>query len=228
MNRKIYILPGLGASTDIYRALRFPAGYEIVPVEWIMPRPDESLSAYAKRLVERYRIRPGQVLMGMSFGGMMINEISRLAEPRKMVFISTVKTSEAFPPWFKWGRAVRIWNRLPYGLIVHPLRTARFMPVKVVRKRLLLYERYLSIRDPEYFKWAIRQILFWNRDMPPFPYLHVHGTRDRVFPMKYLKGDVVPVEGAAHLALMTHPHRIGPVVRRFLKVPHLSGVQQRR
>jgi len=216
MKPKIYIVPGMGASTSIYRGIRFPERYEVVPVEWMMPEKDEPLGRYVERMIERYSIKEGQVLAGMSFGGIIIHEMSRKLPPQKMIFISTVKTHRSFPPWHRWGRYLKIWNFLPYRLITNPLRTASFVPFKALRKRLELYEKYLSIRDTGYFQWAMKQIMQWEGDIPPYPYLHVHGTSDRVFPYRYLHGEVVPVEGAAHLALMTHPHRIGPVIRSFL------------
>jgi len=216
MRRTVYIIPGLGAKTDIYRHVRFPADYRIVPVEWLMPEPEETLSAYAGRLIETYAIEPDGILTGMSFGGIMINEIARQVPPAKLIFISTVKTHRAFPPWYAWGRKLKIYQWLPYDFIVEPLKTARYMPVKKLKKRLQLYEKYLSIRDTAYFQWAIERILYWKGEIPPYPYLHVHGSADRVFPVKYLKGNFITVPGD-HLVMLTRPKLISRHVQAFLE-----------
>jgi len=215
----VYLLPGLGAKSDIYRRIRFPRDYRIKAVEWLPPLPKESLREYAERLIRVYAIRPGNVLTGMSFGGIVINEISRLVPPSRMIFISTVKSGEEFPPWYRWAARAGLYRFFPYKAIVRPMHTAAFMPLKRLKKRLMLYEQYLSIRDPEYFRWAVEQILDWQGQMPPYPYLHVHGKSDRVFPVRFLKGKVRVVPGD-HLVMLSRPALISRHIKEFLDQPY--------
>ncbi len=216
--KRIYLMPGMGAGSRIYRHIRWPAGYEIVPMEWLMPQsPTEPLSRYVERLIAHYAVAPGSILAGMSFGGVIINEMSRQLPVAGLIFISTVKTHRAFPPRFRWARKTGIWRVFPYGLITRPERLAPWMPVRVLRKRLQLYADYMSMRNTGYFRWAMRSILHWKGDVPGLPYVHIHGTADHIFPYRRLTGRVEPVEGAGHLALMTHPRRVSALIADFLK-----------
>ncbi|NPA46930.1 MAG: alpha/beta hydrolase [Chlorobi bacterium] len=213
---KLYLMPGMGAKSTIFKGLRFPPHVETVRMEWLMPQKNESLEAYTARLISTYDIRPGSVLLGMSFGGVIIHEISKQIPVEKLIFISTVKSNACFPPWYKWGRLLRIWNWLPYGLITQPARTAKAVPPGKLRKRLMLYETYMSIRSRTYFRWAMKSILTWRSDLPQTPWIHIHGDKDRIFPFRYLKGEIFPVNGAGHLAVMTHPKKISRILKAHL------------
>ena len=215
-DKLLYLMPGMGARSSIFKGLRFPSGIRPVYMEWLMPEGDEDLDHYTERLIRHYAIRPGSILLGMSFGGIMVHEIAKRLEVEKLIFVSTVKTHEAFPHHFHWGRKLRIWNLLPYGLITHPMRTAAWVPVGRIKKRLALYDQYMSIRDSAYFRWAMKRILTWQSPLPPVPYLHIHGDRDRIFPLRHLKGEVYPIAGGTHLAVMTHPKKINRILAPYL------------
>ncbi len=214
--KKIFIVPGLGAKTDIYKYIKFPPEYQVVPVEWVEPQQQDTLPDYAAKLVEYYKIEPGHVLAGMSFGGIIINEISKIIEPEKMIFISTVKTHTELPIRYTIAQKVKIWNFLPYHLIIEPNKIQPYIPIRFVKKRLKLYEQYMSIRSKNYFKWSIREILQWRGHIPPYPYTHIHGTSDRIFPFSKLIGNIVPIPNGSHLIILTHPKQISKEINRFL------------
>ena len=210
-------MPGMGATSRIFSRLRWPEGFDVVPMEWFVP-PDGSmtLSDYAAALAERYAVEPGSILAGMSFGGVMINEMAALTSPERLIFISTVKSGREFPPYFRPTRSLGLWRLLPFKLIVRPGDLMPLAPTKRLRKRLALYRDYMGIDDVRYFRWATRSILHWKGEVPQLPYVHIHGTADRIFPYRYLRGRLRPVEGAGHLALMTHPRRVSALIADFL------------
>ncbi len=213
---KIYLMPGMGAKPEIFSRLRFPSGWQVIPVEWLLPARNESLAVYAARLIEHYRIVPDSVLLGMSFGGILIREIAEQIPVSGLVYISTVKSREELPPVYTIGRKLQVWHYLPYGLITRPERMKEFVPLKSLRKRIQLYEHYMGIKNPAYFKWAVKQLLTWKRSLPVMPYIHIHGTGDLIFPFKHLRAGRIPVQGAGHLAVMTHPFQINKILKKRL------------
>jgi pimeloyl-ACP methyl ester carboxylesterase len=213
---KIYLMPGMGAKSIIFKNLRFPPGITPVFMEWINPMQDENLSAYAKRLTEIYRIEPHSILLGVSMGGLIVREISGTLPVNRLIYLSTVKTHKELPLRYTVGRMLHIWNFLPYSLISRPEKLKPFMPFKRLKKRIALYEKYMAIHDKGYFHWAIENFLLWHRDLPDIPYLHIHGTKGRIFPYRRLKGNVIPIENAGHLAVMTHPFQINRILNENL------------
>ena len=41
-----------------------------------------------------------------------------------------------------------------------------------------LIDKYLTVRDENYLKWSIREILNWKQVKPLKGIIHIHGERD--------------------------------------------------
>ena len=72
----------------------------------------------------------------------------------------------------------------------------------IVKDRLDLYERYLSMRQKEYLEWAIEQMILWSRTEPDKSVIHIHGDLDGVFPIKNIKNCIV-IKGGTHIMIIT-------------------------
>ena len=100
----VYMMPGLAASTAIFERIKLPeANFEIHLLEWEIPLEKESLLNYAKRIAEKI-IHPNPVLIGVSFGGILVQEMARFIKVRKVIIISSVKSNLEFPRRFKLGK----------------------------------------------------------------------------------------------------------------------------
>jgi hypothetical protein len=71
-----------------------------------------------------------------------------------------------------------------------------------------LREQVISMtkhNDPAFLYWCVNAIVNWNggsgyrKDI-----IHIHGTKDKMFPIKNLK-NVIPVEKGTHKMLLTNP-----------------------
>ncbi len=76
---KAFLVPGLGAD---YRAFKNICvdGYERVNVIWIDPDKKDTLSTYAQKLIDHYKIVPRSIVIGNSLGGMLAIEIAKRVE----------------------------------------------------------------------------------------------------------------------------------------------------
>lgn len=196
-NLQVYAIPGLGTDWRIFSQLeRFvPLRY----LDWLPPEPGESLSAYAARMA--LPIQGDRVcLMGVSFGGIVAQEIARLREVERLVIVSGIKDPKEKPLF------LRMFRRLPlYQLSRGRWRVATLPfwgPLFGVRKReeQRLLQAIFARFDDEYRMWAIRQMANWEGPRPRVPFLHIHGTRDKVFPIRRLSG-VTPVAGGTHFLI---------------------------
>ena len=74
---KIFAIPGLGVDGRVYNRLSafLP---QIQVIEWLIPKPNESLQTYAARMAEPLKGHQGEIiLMGTSFGAVVAQEISQ-------------------------------------------------------------------------------------------------------------------------------------------------------
>ena len=69
--------------------------------------------------------------------------------------------------------------------------------------------------DPHFLKWAIGAILNWKAKTIPSNVKHIHGTRDKLLPLRYVKPDYL-VEGGTHLMSINRPKELSSLLRQLL------------
>ena len=211
-----YFVPGLAASKEIFKNIRLPeTDFEIHILEWLIPNKDETLSAYAKRMCERIS-HENPVLIGVSFGGVVAQEMSDFVALQKLIIISSVKTKHELPRRLKIVKNTGIYKVLPTGwaLSVKDLTKLAIGPKS--RKRLRLYQEYLWMRDKTYLDWAIKQMVCWDRDKVLREVVHIHGDADIVFPIKNLKPDFV-IPNGTHVMILNKGSKVSALLQNILK-----------
>ena len=70
---KIYHVSGLGANEKAFSSLQLRSGFELVDLPWLLPESDdESLAHYAERMLSPINLNEKFMLMGLSFGGIIV------------------------------------------------------------------------------------------------------------------------------------------------------------
>ena len=198
----VYFMPGLAASTLIFEKIDLPKDvFEVVFLEWEIPLVKESLVEYALRMTQKIK-HPNPVLIGVSFGGILVQEMANLIEVRKLIIISSAKTNLEFPKRMKVAKATKAYKLIPMNLILNLENLARFSFGEKINQRLHLYEKFLSVRDIGYLEWAVEQVILWDRTKVDPRVIHIHGDVDDVFPIKYIE-NCIRIKGATHILILT-------------------------
>ncbi|MFD2824048.1 alpha/beta hydrolase [Lacinutrix iliipiscaria] len=191
----VYFMPGMAANPSIFENIKLPEDqFKIHWLEWMIPIKDETLSAYAKRMILNIK-HQDVVLLGVSFGGVLVQEMSKHMQLRKLIIVSTIKTKYEMPKRMKLVRLTKAYKVLPTSLASNIDVLAKYAFGKSVTKRVALYKRYLSMSDKRYLDWAIKEMVCWNQDKPIAGVIHIHGNNDMVFPYKNIKNCITVTEG---------------------------------
>ncbi|WP_409415666.1 alpha/beta hydrolase [Flavobacterium sp. PS2] len=197
----VYFMPGLAASTTIFERIALPEDtFEVHLLEWEIPLEHESLQDYAKRIAQNIK-HSNPVLVGVSFGGILVQEMAKHIEARKVIIISSVKCNAEFPRRMKIAKTTKAYKLIPMRLILNVENLAKFSFGEKINKRLKLYEKFLSVRDIRYLDWAIEQVILWDRTKIDESVIHIHGDEDEVFPIKYIANCKV-VKGGTHIMIL--------------------------
>jgi len=196
-------MPGLAASSSIFERIQLPSDiFEIHLLEWILPEKEESLEHYAQRLSKNIR-HENTILVGVSFGGILVQEMKQFVNPKKVIIISSIKTNAELPRWMKLARTTKAYKLIPTQLLENMDNLAKFtFGSTVVKQKLKLYEKFLSVRDKDYLDWSIEQIINWKRVEIDPEVIHIHGDNDDVFPIKHINECIV-VKGGTHAMILT-------------------------
>lgn len=191
----VYLMPGMAASPLIFENIHLPPDrFEVHLLDWFLPDPGMDLKAYARKMCERVD-RPDPVLLGVSFGGMLVQEMAKVIHPVKTIIVSSVKSRAELPKRMIFAKYTKIHKLLPTGLVGNVELLAKYAFGESVTKRLHLYEKYLSLRDRRYIDWSIDQIVNWDQVDPPENLVHIQGERDTVFPLANIKQCIVVKNG---------------------------------
>jgi len=196
----VYFMPGLAASSSIFERIALPDAFEIILLEWEIPLENESLKDYAKRISLKIN-KKNPVLVGVSFGGILVQEIAEFITVRKVIIISSVKSNLEFPLRMKLAKTTKAYKLIPTNLILNVENLAKFSFGDKVNQRLKLYEKFLSVRDKNYLDWAIEQVILWDRTIVDIKVIHIHGDMDDVFPIKHIN-NCIAVKGGTHIMIL--------------------------
>lgn len=197
----VYFVPGLAASPLIFERIVLPDDFfEMYFLEWIIPDKNETIEKYTKRMLEQVK-HDNPVLIGVSFGGIIVQEMAKWIPVQKLIVISSVKSNTEFPRRMKWARSTRIYKLLPTKWVSNIELLAKFAFGKTVVHRMDLYKKYLSVRNPVYLDWALEQIILWKQQGQISGIVHIHGDKDDVFPIKYIANCIV-VKGGTHILIL--------------------------
>ncbi|MGM8361178.1 YqiA/YcfP family alpha/beta fold hydrolase [Flavobacterium sp. ARAG 55.4] len=198
----VYFMPGLAANSLIFERIKLDeALFDVHYLEWEIPKPQESLVDYAKRIVLKITEK-NPVLIGVSFGGILVQEIADLIEVRRIIIISSVKTRSELPKRIKFAKSTLAHKLIPMRLILGLNKLAKSILTEKLKHRIQLYDTFLSVRDIYYLKWAVEKVVLWNRLAADNRVVHIHGDKDRIFPVQNIKKCIV-IKGGTHVVIYT-------------------------
>ena len=216
MDRKrIYCIPGLGADKRLYSRLELDA--ELIPIYWVEANETDSISDYAKKLLPQIKdINP--TIMGVSLGGILAVEISKLIICDQLILISTIKSKKELPPYFS------IVDRLPFKLN----KAADWFKVhgdflkpiynKTNKEDLELFKAMLHDADANFLNWGVNAVAHWSfEEEIETPYIHIHGTMDLVFPTRWIE-NFNPIKNGSHYMIVDKSDQVSDAIAKALKL----------
>jgi pimeloyl-ACP methyl ester carboxylesterase len=214
MSQSIYCISGLGADERAFSRLQLP-GYELHFIPWIDPEPNESFDHYAKRMSSVIK-EPEPIIIGLSFGGMLAIELTKLIKVKKLILISSVKTRSEEPWWMRTSGKLKLHQLVrprPHPLL-YPIENY-FLGAHTKAEKTIA-NHFRETVNKTYLQWAIHQIVNWNNVTIPANCLHIHGNADRLFPIRNVKADYV-IEGAGHFMVFNKANEISHIISAELQ-----------
>jgi len=194
-------MPGMAANPSIFKNIELPnQKFEQHLLAWFVPKQGMTLAEYAYEMTKHIS-HDNPVLVGVSFGGLLVQEMARYITTKKVIVVSSIKHESELPKRMLFAKYTKIHKLLPTGLINNVELLAKYAFGEAVTKRVALYEEYLSIRDKYYIDWSIDQIVNWKSTYCPECMVHIHGDKDAVFPIGNIK-DCISVKNGTHTMII--------------------------
>lgn len=209
----IYCISGLGADEKIFAKLQLK-GYDLKYIPWLQPNKNEKIDEYAKRMALAIH-DDAPILLGVSFGGMMGIEIARLMPVKKLFIVSSIKSVKEMPAWMRWAGSLKLNKIVPlrsYKLIDKIGIDRLGVTTKEERELVRNYRKNVDLR---YLDWAIQQIVKWKNNWQPDHIVHIHGNKDKIFPVKRISGGHI-IKNGTHLMIYNRADEISRLIEQEL------------
>jgi len=206
---KLYLIGGLGADERVFKYLKLDI--ETTVINWIEPTPKEELRSYAIRLSEQINQKDKFGILGVSFGGIVAIELSKITKPSKLFLISSVETSKQLPQHYVSIGKTQILNLIPNRFIKPPKSLLGFL-FGAKNKKLL--EQIIKDTKPKFIRWALNAIINWSNELNYLDTIRIHGTKDKLIP---LKGNAIEVKDGGHFMIVDKADEISRLVNERMK-----------
>lgn len=214
MKQRVIFFSGLAADQRAFSLLTLE-NVSAVFVNWIEPLEDEKVHDYAMRLVKDIEITKDDILLGLSFGGFIAQEIAAERSVKKVILLSSLRSGETLRPLFTAAEKLHLLDLINSDLlkstITHGAKILLPQKDKIVKVLLEMMENFTGT----YYKWAMNQVLHWNGANVTCPVYHVHGDKDEIFPISLVENAVI-VKGGRHLMVATKADEVSKILMDFI------------
>jgi pimeloyl-ACP methyl ester carboxylesterase len=210
----VYCFSGLGADFRIFSQLEIQHA-QLHAVNWEMPMAGEALPDFALRLAGQIT-HPNPVLLGVSFGGMLVTEIAKRLPHQKAIIISSCKARQELPWYFKAAGRLGLHKVVPYESVTKVSALSRFIfDSRSKAEELYLKQMMLRQTQVEFIRRSVNMILNWQNQVAPHDLIHIHGTKDRLL----IPGPVKPthwIDGGGHFMVWNMAEMVSTIINRVL------------
>lgn len=211
----IHLIPGLGTDHRIFDHL-LPAVSGRHAHDWPIMATGSTLRHFAEALAERIDAGRPHVLIGMSMGGMVVQELAALTKPTQVVIISSWKGPQEMPPPIRLLRGRHPERLISRRFLQHSLPLIRWEMGVEAPESAALFDHFLALHTIEQLKVQVNACLEWEGPAVPVQNLiHIHGDHDRLMPMEYIVGAEV-VEGGTHFMTYDRGAQVSAMILRTL------------
>lgn len=224
-NGTLILLSGMGADERLLALQRRQFPNLIVP-PWLEAHRNETLAHYGERMAdmvrERYPLTSPLVLGGVSFGGMVAQEMALHLKPSRLVLIATCRSRLGVPAHWRMGARLITFTprRLLKSFTVLAPFGLKIMGGDIPGEHLAMLTDMFDQVDPALVQWSCRAILHWNGVDPQAlhcPVVQIHGDADPLIPLRKVNSDIV-IPGGKHLINVVHADAVNDVLQAQLAV----------
>ena len=185
-------------------------GFEVVHIDWDLPLENETLQNYALRISENIKDE-NAILIGLSFGGIISVEISKIKKFKKVFLLSSAKTKFEIPFYYRFLGKLNLLRIIPSSILkrVNSLTYLVFGAKTNFEKNLL--KDIIKNTDKHFLKWALHQIMNWKNENYSENIVHIQGDSDFILPHNFVKYDYL-IKGGTHFMTLNQSKEIETII----------------
>lgn len=209
---KVYLLPGIGCDPRLYDRIDL-AGFDVVKLSWPDFPPGCTLASIARAMSRAVRVSGPHILVGVSMGGMVAQELAAITRPEKVVLISSWTGPQEWSLLARAGSAFQLYRSITHFTMWATWPVKRILGQRDRATDRLLWE--MACRETaRKIRIGTGAILRWKGSPWKGPLVRIHGDNDSVVPMRFPVDHVV--RGGAHIMVLTRAAEVSRLLRQAI------------
>jgi pimeloyl-ACP methyl ester carboxylesterase len=209
----LYIFSGLGVDERVFQRIRFPENVEVHFIKWQPPaRYSENLDDYIDRIIA-IEINEPVILIGLSFGGIVAQQLAKKIKPLQTIIISSISCPAELPWYFKLYGRLYLDRVTPFRLFKFPNFLTNWIFGAESKDDKELLQQIIRESDNRIIRWSVKQVLNWKG--ASVPVFHIHGTKDKLLPLKNKNADAI-IAGGGHFMVYNKAEDVELVIESVL------------
>ena len=209
--KTLYLIPGTGADHRFFSRLQLDVKTQVI--EWSEWGNAQTIREYAEVLSLQIDKDESFGILGVSFGGMLAVEMSKFLNPEKLILVSSAKSYKELPS------IVRLSRRVGVHYLISP-RLIKIIPFAgkifgVSKKDKRFFDKMIDETPAGHLKKTIRSVLYWKNTVIPSKIIHIHGSQDKVIPIKNIQNPAV-IKGGGHFMVYNMANEVSQIINKSL------------
>lgn len=186
-----FLLPGMGATSAMYNALRHYLDFQINFLNWPTYEGEITYAEIAQRIIGENRIENGDIIEGSSLGGIVSLEIAKIIQPKAVILIGSATDSREIQ-----------------SLVAALSKFAELTPLSFIQfvagKHPSLISKMFAEADTAFIRAMCSHLRDWpGGELYAKNAYRLHGENDHVIPCPS-GSSLTVLRGAGHLLAITH------------------------
>lgn len=212
--KKVYCISGLGADRRAFINLNI-RNVELCYLDWYVPNKYETIENYANNLIKCIDEKE-PTLIGLSFGGIIALEISKLIKCRKVILVSSVKNRKEIPFYLSIFKIVPFYRLMPEKILLLPNIFIYWLFGINQKSERMIFNSMLKSSDYNFILWALDSILKWDHlEEINCDVVQLHGDNDRIFPY-FLTKNAVRIKDGGHFMIMNKSNELSYWIEKII------------
>lgn len=206
----MYAISGLDADERVFQNLNL--SIKIIHIKWIAIEPKDTIETYTNRIAKLINTSEDFGILGLSFGGLIAVEVSKILNPKFTILLSSVEVKSELPALFRIVGKTRMLHLIPSYFFRLPISIACWL---FGTKNKTLLKNIINDADLVFYKWAINQITTWKNEQR-INCLKIVGEKDKLLPPTNDEKSSL-VKGGAHFMVLDKANEISKIIKNYLK-----------
>lgn len=217
MKKRIVYISGIGADRRAFSKLDSHLGGEAVFADWIpLESNEEHFTGYCERLISKYGINSYDILIGLSFGGLIAQQIAKKLGNKTVFLISSFRNKSDLRPLMYFGLKTGLYKLLPPIRIPIISEMIAFVLNSKNRESKKVITQMMLDTDFHFMNWCIRQIAVIDLK-PEYSenFINLNGDNDKLV-KEWIGHSGLTVSGGSHFMVNDKAKEIASKISSML------------